>query len=328
MDKSHNQKKLLTFEPLSNISEDGFLCARQGQYTYPPFYNLSSTSTLVKTWDTQPNDIFVCTHQKVGTHLTKKYVVEILRNSHQLPEIHPMAAGDIGHEAVPWPEVLISQHGEQAFWSFIAATENTPRVWYLHNYSDALPFRSIHPESKFIYTFRDPRGAAVSQYFFYRGHPNLDVHPQLSIDSFLHLFLHGKLYFGDYHQHVLDWITGCHGAISSSQLLCMRFEDLVMHKIHSVEKIASFLSPQFTLNDHTTRAISGTTEFETMKQSLIQTPGSFHFNPTTFFRSGTTDDWKQHLNERQQETINEKTRSCWGGDNLSCPQIYVEQSRL
>ncbi|MCE2789502.1 MAG: sulfotransferase domain-containing protein [Saprospiraceae bacterium] len=328
MDKSHNQKKLLTFEPLSQISSEGFLCTRQGSLTYPPFYNLALTSTLTQSWDTQPNDIFVCTHQKVGTHLTKKYVVEILRTTHPLPVLHPMANGDIGHGAVPWPEVLISQHGEDAFRDFIASTENTPRVWYLHNYSNALPFRSIHPDSKFIYTFRDPRGAAVSQYFFYCGHPNLEVNPQLSIDNFLSLFLNGKLYFGDYHQHVLDWLNGCHGAIASKQLLCMRFEDLVTDKINSVQKIAAFLFPHIALDEHMTMAISNTTEFETMKQSLTHTPGSFHFNPSTFFRAGTTDDWKQHLNARQQETIDAKTRSCWGGQDLSCPQLYFEQQSL
>lgn len=325
MEPVSTQKKLKTFGPEEFLTENGFACVRHGRHVYPPFYNLNVTLKLSQTWDTQPNDIFICTHQKVGTHLTKKYVAEIVRSVVTLSDGHPLADGDIGHGAIPWPEVLVSQHGEADFQAFLEKTEGTPRIWYLHNYSDDLPFRSIHPGSRFIYTLRDPRGAAVSQYFFYKGHPNLQVSPDLTMTDFISYFLEGKLYFGDYHQHVLDWIGGCHGRINQAQLLVLRYEDLVTDKMVSVEKIGRFLAPGSAISQASLAAIAGTTEFETMKQHLTDKPGTFHFNPATFFRAGTTDDWQQHLTASQESAINAKTRARWGDASLSCPGLYQDR---
>ena len=64
------------------------------------------------------HDILICTHQKVGTHLTKKFIVEILREAAVLHAGHPAAEGDIGKGAVPWPEVTASQRGMEAFLDF------------------------------------------------------------------------------------------------------------------------------------------------------------------------------------------------------------------
>jgi hypothetical protein len=41
----------------------------------------------------------------------------------------------------------------------------------MHSSAEPLPFRSILPKSKFIFAFRDPRSAVVSQYFFYKSYP-------------------------------------------------------------------------------------------------------------------------------------------------------------
>lgn len=322
------QKKLKTFGPVEKLDKSGFLCIRQGGDVYPPFYDLDVVNALRNNWDTAPNDIFVTTHQKVGTHLTKKYTVEILRAMFHYPKEHLLGDGDIGHDAVPWPEVLASQHGIEAFFEFLEKTKDLPRVWYLHAHSNSLPFRSVHSQSKFMYTFRDPRGAAVSQYFFYKGHPNLEVDPTLSMNDFVSLFTKGILYFGDYHQHVLDWLNGCHGQIAKHQLLALRYEDLVLDKTASATAIASFIKPEYIQYPGIIGAICKSTEFDTMKQGLIEKPGSFHFNPHTFFRAGTTDDWQQHLSPENQEIINQKTLACWGGNDLTCPPVYIHSKTL
>jgi hypothetical protein len=323
MDQPTSQKKLRTFGPTDRLDKSGFLCIRQGDYVYPPFYDLRAIEALKNTWDTSPNDIFVTTHQKVGTHLTKKYTVEILRAMVSYPASNPLTDGDIGHHAVPWPEVMVSQYGLESFHQFLADTEGLPRVWYLHSYSRTLPFRSIHPESKFIYTIRDPRGAAVSQYFFYRGHPNLEVDSQLNMHDFITLFIKGKLYFGDYHQHVLDWLSGCHSQIAEKQLLILQYEELVTNKLASTSAIANFIQPGAQLSDSTVNAVAKTTDFATMKQGLIDKPGSFHFNPVTFFRAGTTNDWQLHLSTEAQALIDQKTRDCWGKSELNCLSRYI-----
>ena len=58
-----------------------------------------------------------------------------------------------------------------------------------------------------------------------------------------------------------------------------------------------------------------------MKKEIIQNPGSFHFNPNTFFRSGKTDDWKEELSAEAILKIDAKTAEIWKGGDTSQPLI-------
>jgi len=315
------RKRLKVFEPLERLRPDGFLFRHWNGHIFPPFIDPAIGQYLVENWDTDEHDIFISTHQKVGTHLTKKFVVEILRNLIPYPEDNGMHAGDIGHGTVPWPEVLASQHGPDAFHEFLDRTRGKPRVWYMHSPSDVLPFRNIHPESRFIFVLRDPRSVAVSQYFFYKSHPLLGVPDSLTMEAFLPMFLDGSLYFGDYHQHTLDWAGGCGGRIARDRLLVLRYEDLVERKELSVDAITSHILPGHAMSDAQRSAVAASTEFDTMKQGIIQKPGSFHFNPETFFRSGQTTGWKSHLDDIQRSRIDEKSVRFWGSGRYTHPDL-------
>ena len=61
---------------------------------------------------------------------------------------------------------------------------------------DELPVRRLHPKTRLIMTYRDPKGAAVSQFHFYKKHLTLGVSPDLTLDQFVDLFLEGDLYSG------------------------------------------------------------------------------------------------------------------------------------
>ena len=62
------------------------------------------------------------------------------------------------------------------------------------------------------------------------------------------------------------------------------------------------------------------TEFNTMKESIRKKPGSFHFNPDRFFRSGKTQDWKAQLPVEAIALINAKTAEKWGAPEAIAPQ--------
>ncbi|MDG2425411.1 MAG: sulfotransferase domain-containing protein [Flavobacteriales bacterium] len=289
----------------------GFLHLRFRGRMLAPFIDPQAIESLAATWDTDENDIFICSHQKVGTHLTKKFVVEILRTL-GLSEGHPCASGDIGVDSVPWPEVMVSQKGIEKFENFRNQTAGQPRVWYIHCPIEDLPFRSIHPGTRFIHVYRDPRGAAVSQYFFYKKHPLLQVDPDLDMDTYAQMFVGGDLYFGDYHHHTLGWAQAADPRINPEQLLVMQFENLVQDKLKSVKILSEFLAQGQSLTHDQTVAIARSTEFNTMKQGIQKNPGSFHFDPNTFFRSGKTDDWKELLPDSAVEIIDRKTKMAWG----------------
>lgn len=309
--KTANKPHFKILGPEGAILSNGMICNYSSDRVIPPFINSQSIELLRAVWDTDENDIFICTHQKVGTHLTKKFVVEILRQANTYPSQSGMDAGDIGHATVPWPEVMVSQFGLKAFEDHLAATKGQPRVWYTHCDPRDLPFRSIHPKTKFIFTFRDPKGAAVSQFYFYKSHPLLGFPDNIDINTFVDLFLSGNLYFGDYHQHTSEWMMGCMGLIEPGQLLTLHYEDLVQDKFRKAVAINSFLSGNRMLSRSQIENVVSSTEFNTMKQGIMENPGSFHFNPNTFFRAGKTNDWETQLSDESIRKIDAKTEAVW-----------------
>ena len=302
----------------------GFLHARHNGRMIPAFIDPSAMDALRQTWDTTEHDILICTHQKVGTHLTKKFIVEILRAAGALDAQHPAANGDIGKGAVPWPEVTASQKGLDAFLDFLDRTKGQPRVFYTHANIDELPVRNLHPKTKLVMTYRDPKGAAVSQYHFYKKHPTLGVSPDLTMTQFVDFFVEGDLYFGDYHQHVKSYFEAPKYGVNPDQLCILRYEDLVEDKLNSVKRLSQFLLGQPLPSAAHEAAVADSTEFNTMKNAILNNPGTFHFNANRFFRSGRTDDWKEQLTEELANLINQKTHAQWGA--LRAPLVALRMT--
>ena len=142
-------------------------------------------------------------------------------------------------------------------------------------------------------------------------HPLLGLDPELSLDRFAELFAAGDLYFGDYFRHVLGWIAPS-GAVEPRQVCVLRYEDMVERKLRTVEQLQEFLLPGAALEPQVLEAIAASTGFETMKQQLSANPGSFHLNPAVYFRSGTTDDWRQHLSPAAEALIRATCLERWG----------------
>ncbi len=321
MERKEKHGGLRSFGNLKYLNEKGFLHQKWDNRVYPPFYNKAAINELQKFWHTDENDIFITTHQKVGTHLTKRFVSEILRRCYPYKADNGIFSGDIGHHTIPWPEVLVSQYGLDAFKTFLEKTAGMPRVWYLHCSGQDLPFKKLHKDSRFIFVFRDPRGTCESQFHFYKSHPMLGVDESITMEDFVDIFLDGKLYFGDYYKHTLHWINGCEGKIDPRQLLIMRYENLVEEKLPSAQLLNNFIYPHKILSINDLNNVVSSTDFNKMKKEISENPQSFHFNPKTFFRAGKTYGWQEKLSKEIIEKINIKTEKVWGKGNLSSPQI-------
>ena len=325
---------LKLFGPTERMEGVGLVYQNFRGKRYPPFINLDIARELIDSWETGPEDIFICTHQKVGTHLTKKFVVELLRATHDFPADSGMAAGDIGHDTVPWPEVIASQHGIEAMREFIERTKGHPRVWYTHCCREDFPARRIHPDTRFIITVRDPRAAILSQYHFYRKHPLLGAPADLSLEAVAEYFVAGTLYFGGYHEHALSWMNKARSEIKLENALFLRYEELVEDKMNAARLLAKFLSPHLAVPDTTLERVVAATGFDAMKQSITENPQSFHFKPDVFFRKGSTDEWRDALPTAIQDAIDEKSHRLWGdrytgGPNWSeFPSLTAELDRL
>ena len=304
---------LRTFEPLQQLGSDGFDHHRWHGTSYPPFIDLRSAQVLRDTWDTTAQDLLICTHQKVGTHLAKKFLVELLQRGYQLPPQHPCRDGDIGHGAVPWPEVFLSQQGQQAWHRFEASTGLAPRLWYVHCSYEDLPLRRVHPATRFVMVVRDPKAVAVSQYHFWQKHPLLGVNPELELDDFVDRFLGDDLYFGNYHRHVLTWLDRADQRVSDEQLCLLYYEDMVLDKLATAQQLQAFLPGCGPLDRPQLQALAEATGFDAMKQEMTSNPRSFHLNPSVYFRAGTVDSWRRELSETAAARIDAATQQLWGG---------------
>ncbi len=327
-------QSLLSFGPTERIPESGFIYQAFRGKRYPPFINLDVTRELMETWETSADDILICTHQKVGTHLTKKFVVELLRTAYDYPEGHGIHSGDIGHDTVPWPEVIASQHGTAAMQDFIRKTAGWPRVWYTHCAREDLPVKAIHPKTRFIIVVRDPRAAFISQFHFYKSHPLLGASEDLTMHQLKEHFIKSELYFGGYHEHAISWMNKARSEIAIEQALFLRYEELVEDKLNAARLLARFLAPQKHLSDAELMRVVEATTFNTMKAEIADNPQSFHFNPQVFFRKGQTDEWRDALPADIVEAIDAKSRRLWGdryqgGPNWKeFPSLASEMSRM
>ncbi len=299
------------FDPVDTLGEDGFLHTHYNEKRYPPFINPDSTRHLKSTWDTEPNDVLICTHQKVGTHLAKKLLVELVLANMDHEKV-PYADGDIGHHSLPWPEVFLSQDGSETWSSFMAKTKMAPRIWYTHCAYEDLPVRRIHPGTRFVVVVREPKAAAVSQYFFWLRHKLLGVNPRLEMDDFVHLFAQGGLYFGSYYDHVAGWIKRRDARVRDEQVCLMFYEDMVEKKRETILRLQEFLYPGQTITEEQIVSITAASSFDAMKADITKNPRSFHLNPAVYFRAGKTDDWKEKLTDRARAVIDEATQKHWG----------------
>jgi hypothetical protein len=92
--------------------------------------------------------------------------------------------------------------------------------------------------------------------------------------------------------------------------------------MNSVKTLAGFLVPDCVFTEQQVFEVAASTEFNTMKESIRKNPGSFHFNPDRFFRSGKTEDWKEQLSEAAIAAINAKTAKKWG--TMDAPLVTNE----
>lgn len=313
MDAKKPHGGLISFEPTYRINSWGFIAKTWNERVYPPFYHPERINALMNEWEPNEHDIFICTHQKVGTHLTKKYVVELMRHFELHPQGHGIHSGDIGHGTVPWPEVSISQYGKEAFLEWLNKNKDVPRLWYTHCSIEDLPFIVNQNKAKVIHVYRDPRGAVVSQFHFYKYHPMLGVSEALDMDSFIDIFLEGALYFGDYFDHTTRWINESGKVLGNENVLSLQYEDLVDNKVDCMMQLANFLFPTLTLHKEDAACIVQATEFDTMKKEISNNPQTFHFNVDKFFREGKSLGWQESLNMEQQEKINAVARIKWQG---------------
>jgi Sulfotransferase domain len=107
---------------------------------------------------------------------------------------------------------------------------NLPRPRFLKTHE------SFHPLlPRVIYILRDPREVAPSYLHFLKSRDRIP--DSMTLDSFLPRFVKGRLGFGSWRDHVVEWITVRAG---DPDFLLVRYERLVQDPEGELERIAAF----------------------------------------------------------------------------------------
>jgi Sulfotransferase domain len=168
----------------------------------------------------------------------------------------------------------------------------SPRIFKTH-----LRFRQL-PKGPYkrIYIARNGKDVVVSCYYFFRAHSPFKG----TFDAFFQNFMVGNVQAGSWFRHVAEW--SAHAA--DSNILFVRYEDLVNHFELTVRRIAAFLG--VSLSPEKFARLAERCSFAFMKQHeakfgfLQEMMMEFGFTGEDFIRQGKSGSGKEHLSPAQE----------------------------
>jgi hypothetical protein len=162
-----------------------------------------------------------------------------------------------------------------------------PRILKSHEYFDPR-------YKKVIYIVRDPRDVIISYYHY---HIKMNkIQDDYSIEKFASKFINGQLdNFGTWAENVGSWL----GARKNSHdFLLLRYEDMLENPRDELEKVASFLSLNFSINQ--LGKIIQFNSFQNMqklerKESNLWKPIKYSRKDNFFVRIAHVGSWKTEI---------------------------------
>jgi len=198
-------------------------------------------------------------------------------------------------ESVPWPEEIFVPMQ-------LVNGMSSPRIFKSHNPYHMMMGGVPHTSpARYIYIARNPKDVAVSYYHLTRGFEMFQYSG--TWENYLQLFMNGRVYFGLWFDHVLEWWKHR----DAENILFLKYEDMKKDHCGAVIKIAEFMG--YKLKEEVIDAIVEKTTFQSMKA-----------NPATnydwsevkrkpdgqkFLRKGVVGDWRNYFTPDQNVKFDE-----------------------
>lgn len=158
-----------------------------------------------------------------------------------------------------------------------------------------------NPDSKIVYTMRNPKDQAVSFYHYCLLAHQMDC----SFDEFIDVFLQNKMVYGSSSQHMLDFYKLRH----QPNVLLVKYEDMKRDLPAIIRQCADHIEASRTLTDDDIDRICDYVKFEKMEknQSVNLEPIVFKdplvkeqidretYNKVKFIRKGQVGDWQNYF---------------------------------
>lgn len=253
-----------------------------GQMAFPSFIPQANLDRLVAEFEVQDGDVFVVTYPKCGTTWMEQVVHLLLHDGKQGQKLLT--------DQMPWIEAVPSR--PVGFQEFLAAMED-PRVFTSH-----LPYQLMpgvdSPLARYVYVARNPKDTAVSYYY----HDRSKMGYAGSWAEHLQLFMEGKVMFGDFYAHVLDWWQA---SKTADNIFFTTYEAMKADLGRVTLRLAAFLGvaagPQL---------IETVVEKSSFKAMSSNAQTNFHWMPKkegeeSHYRKGVVGDWRNHFTAEQNE---------------------------
>ncbi|XP_074646371.1 sulfotransferase 1C2-like [Tubulanus polymorphus] len=244
------------------------------------------------------DDCFVASYPKTGTNLTKE-TVSLIYGNDEVARQKPL------FERCPFIDC--------PDWFQLAEEIPRPRIMHSHMPFDMFPKEAIERKAKIIYVMRNPKDTLVSYYHFYKSCKGFGNFPG-SWDDFFQLFLHKKIFCGDFYDHVLGWWNQRH----RDNILFLKYEDMVTDQKSNILKICAFLGK--TLSVDKIDNIIEQTSFESMRDNPMTNHSHSPYQDNSIFpfiRKGKIGDWKNYFTDEQCGIIDKIHEDRLAGTGLS-----------
>ncbi|NXD14455.1 ST6B1 Sulfotransferase, partial [Nothocercus nigrocapillus] len=132
------------------------------------------------------------------------------------------------------------------------------RIILTHLPLHLLPRSFFQSKAKIVLLVWNPKNTTV---FYYHFNNNLPMLPSFtSWDEFFTAFMNGKLGWGSYFDHLMEW----NKFIDNERIMVISYEDLKENQIVGMQKIDAFFG--FSLSEEDFHRIIKKTSFQAMKE--------------------------------------------------------------
>ena len=165
---------------------------------------------------------------------------------------------------------------------------------YLTSKAEYQQYIKTHDDLISFFVYRDPRDRLISSIFYavdiYEGHAQHNYYSSIPMEERIKTEILGRDVPGlehlpNIHEHYARYT----GWLDCPSVLCLRFEDLILHQRESLEKIL----------DHVERTSFKIPTTREKAISIIETAIQPEKSPT--FREGKTGKWRDYFNDEHKQ---------------------------
>ncbi|KAF5201770.1 Cytosolic sulfotransferase [Thalictrum thalictroides] len=303
---SQDISKLLSQLPKQTYFEDYELYQWQGTWYSPA--HLEGTFAAQKLFEARDDDIILTSSIKSGTTWLKSLVSCII-NFPQGDDDDPLIKNNPHH-------VVSTLEAHVFVENLDISTLPSPRIFHTHLPYNSLPDSIKISNCKIVYIARDAKDTFVSLWHFLNTVRTQEQGP-FPIEEAFESFCNGVQFFGPSLDHVLEYWNK--SLVFSNKILFLKYEEMKRNPKEQVLKLASFLGKSFA-NDEELDSVLWRSSFERLKNLDVNKSKSGNvtgFAKCSFFRLGTTGDWKNYFTKEMQERLDRIIRLKYEGSGLN-----------